>query len=142
MNIYTEMAIAAYRNQERASRRLSKAQNEVLKAASLVPTEEKKVWFLGTEVVRMEFDLQDAQVAKDHEAETAILELLGDLRRQYEEADRQLEADKALADHKDRPVTPGEASLDDWPDRIDHPRHAKPDDRPHGTALGRHHREA
>ena len=146
MNTYTAMAVDAFRTQESLRRRLGRAEEDSLAAQRLVPTEEKGVWFLATEVVRAEFELREAEANRDGELAEIVLGQLADLRKKLAEADAQLEADKALADKEDRVVTPGEARLDDNSQVGmvgDHGRRGvddvvKPGDRPHGTALGRH----
>jgi outer membrane protein TolC len=73
VNIYTEMALDAFRQQEQARRRLAKAEARTAEAVrrlrSLPDAEyeaERDVWFAETEKIRMAIDEQDEQEAARH----------------------------------------------------------------------------
>ena len=113
MNTFTALAVDAYRQQEAARRSLSKAEDRCNRAAKHIPTEEMPLWFLATEIIRFEVDLAFALEVNDRVSAREIQRQLDIWRPQLSEMNRQLEADKALAEKEDRPVAPGEAKIGD-----------------------------
>jgi hypothetical protein len=85
MNIYTSMAVDAFRKQEQARRRLQKAENESIKAGLRVPREELDIYALETGIIRMEFDEKDAKANHDQEGADRAMLIAAKMRRQLKE---------------------------------------------------------
>ena len=87
MSTFTEMAIEAFRKQEAARTRLNRAEAEVIKAARLVPAEEKELWFLHTELIRYEADAIEAVKMNDDESYLADQKMIADVRERIRQAE-------------------------------------------------------
>jgi hypothetical protein len=92
MNPYTSLAIDAFRKQEQARRRLSRAEGEVFKAVRLVPEKDRNLWFLYTELIRLEESEKDSAAAGDHDGADITREHIVVVKRQIRQAEQAAEA--------------------------------------------------
>lgn len=76
VDVYTGMAIDAFRKELNAQRRYWKAQSEAQQAARLVPKGQRTLYFLYTEVVRFEVDRRIADEENDQDTVRACDELI------------------------------------------------------------------
>jgi hypothetical protein len=98
------MAIDAFRKQEQARRRLTKAEAEANKAARRIPSEEFHLWALATEIVRFESFQRDAIENGPPEDVDIIASSLVTMRAQLQSLQADLKMRQDMAETEDRPV--------------------------------------
>jgi hypothetical protein len=82
MNVYTGMAVDAYRAEEAATRRLKIAAGKREETARLVPEDERGLYFLATEIVRLEADARECRDYHDFESYDWCMHRVVELRSQ------------------------------------------------------------
>jgi hypothetical protein len=96
MNPYTSLAIEAFRKQEQARRRLNRAEGEVFKAVRLMPEEDRNLWFLYTELIRLEESWKDSAAAGDHDGAGIAREHIAVVKRQIRQAEQAAETSQPV----------------------------------------------